>query len=197
MEDLRQNSHGQQKEPFMERVLSYQRFHKVLKYIKPNSSVLDIGCGYNARFLQKVEHKILHGIGIDLEINKHLSNHKIKLVSYYLNGELPFNDDEFDTVISLANIEHLNNPQETIREIYRVLRPNGSLLLTTPSTYAKPVLESLCLFNLLSKQEIMDHKNYFNKHILINYCHQSGFSTVNHSYFQFGMNNFLFAQKTM
>jgi SAM-dependent methyltransferase len=197
MEGLRQNSHGQQKEPIMERLLSYHRFYKVLKYIKPNSSVLDIGCGFNAQLLKKIEHTILHGIGIDLEVNQNLSSPKIKLVSYYLNGELPFSDEEFDIVISLANIEHLNNPYETIREIYRVLMPNGLLLLTTPTTYAKPVLETLCLFNLLSKQEIMDHKNYFNKHILTNYSRQSGFSTVNHSYFQLGMNNFLCAQKTM
>ena len=197
MEDLRQNSHGQQKEPFMEQVLSYQRFHKVLKYIKPNSSVLDIGCGFNANLLKKIEHLILKGTGIDLEVNQDFFSHKIKLVSYYLNDELPFSDEKFDIVISLANIEHLNSPHETIREIYRVLRPNGLLLLTTPSTYAKPVLEILCFFNLLSKKEIMDHKNYFNKYILINYCRQSGFSTVNHRYFQLGMNNFLFAQKTM
>ena len=33
--ELRQNFHDQQQEPFMECVLSYQRFHKVLKYITP------------------------------------------------------------------------------------------------------------------------------------------------------------------
>ena len=197
MEDLRQNSHGQQKEPFMEQVLSYQRFNKILKYIKPNSKVLDIGCGFNAILLTKIEHKILHGTGIDLEVNQDIFSDKLTLANYYLIDKLPFSDEVFDIVISLANIEQLNNPHENIRDIYRVLKHNGYLLLTTPTTYAKPVLETLCFFNLLSKQEIADHKNYFNKHILINYCRQSGFSTVNHRYFQLGMNNFLFAQKTM
>lgn len=197
MEDLRRNSHGKQKEPFLERVLFHQRFHKVLKYIKPNSSVLDIGCGFNGKLLKTIEHIILKGTGIDLEVNQSLSNHIIKLVSYYLDNELPFSDEEFDIVTSLANIEHLHHPYDIIREIYRVLKPNGLLLLTTPSIYAKPVLKFLSILNLLSKQEIMDHKNYFNKYILVNYCRQAGFSSVNHRYFQLGMNNFLFAQKTM
>jgi 2-polyprenyl-3-methyl-5-hydroxy-6-metoxy-1,4-benzoquinol methylase len=39
----------------------------------------------------------------------------------------------FDTVISCETVEHLADPQRALREIQRVLRPGGRLLLTTPN----------------------------------------------------------------
>jgi SAM-dependent methyltransferase len=39
----------------------------------------------------------------------------------------------FDTVISCETVEHLPDPQRALREIQRVLRPGGRLLLTTPN----------------------------------------------------------------
>jgi SAM-dependent methyltransferase len=41
----------------------------------------------------------------------------------------------FDTVISCETIEHLADPVQALRELHRVLRPGGCLLLTTPNYF--------------------------------------------------------------
>lgn len=46
---------------------------------------------------------------------------------------LPFGDGEFDCVISFQVIEHIPDDREFVREIHRVLRPGGQLIVTTPN----------------------------------------------------------------
>ena len=136
-------SHFQEKEPILEGFLSNLRFNKISKYIPKDSKVLDLGCGYNGFFLTKNKNRISGGTGIDVSVNESNLDPKIKLIRHDLNQALPFEENFFDAVVSLANLEHLENPQQNLIEIFRVLRPGGILLLTTPSVYAKPVLEFL------------------------------------------------------
>ncbi len=46
---------------------------------------------------------------------------------------LPFPEQRFDVIISLHMIEHLNRPEDFLRETARVLRPEGILVLATPN----------------------------------------------------------------
>ena len=49
-------------------------------------------------------------------------------------GAFPFEDDHFDVVLFCEIIEHLtNDPLVALREIKRVLKPDGVLVLTTPN----------------------------------------------------------------
>lgn len=50
-----------------------------------------------------------------------------------LNKDFPFNNSEFDVVILGDVIEHLENPWHAIRESYRVLKPDGKLIISTPN----------------------------------------------------------------
>jgi SAM-dependent methyltransferase len=50
-----------------------------------------------------------------------------------LNGPLPFDDETFDAVLSIEGIEHLENGYGYLRELRRVLKPGGHLILTTPN----------------------------------------------------------------
>jgi len=168
---------------------------KIIKFIPEGSRVLDLGCGFEGKLLKEIESKIAYGIGVDLSVNQDIANSKIKLIEHNLNEDLPFEGEGFDIVISLANLEHLNNPTQVLKEAQRVLKPGGTLLLTAPSVYGRPVLEFLTFLRLISQWEIQDHKNYFNKKLLLEYCKQAGFSKCDHKYFQLGMNNFLYAKK--
>jgi SAM-dependent methyltransferase len=192
----RSQAHFENKEPFLEKFLRNRRFRKILPHIPNDSKILDIGCGFNGEILKNIESKIESAVGIDISVNENANSQKIKLLRHDLDLKLPLPDEEFDAVISLANLEHLENPLDNLREVFRVLKPKGILLLTVPSFRAKPVLNFLSFrLNLISHAEIRDHRNYFDKKILLNWCQEIGFSPAEHKYFQFGMNNFLKAEK--
>ena len=193
---VRKHSHFENKEPFFEKFLCELRFRKVIKYIPAKSKVLDLGCGYNGKLLREIKDRIITGFGIDISVDPEHQDDKIFLIEHDLAYPLPFKDNEFDAVTSLANLEHLYNPEDTLKEVYRVLKPGGILLLTAPSTYSKPVIEFLSFgLHLISEDEIKDHKQYANRRILNEYCRIAGYSSWKQQYFQFWMNNFLIAKK--
>lgn len=61
------------------------------------------------------------------------------------NQPLPFGDASFDGVVSIETIEHLENPWMFVREISRILRPGGFVVLSTPnvSTLFSRILTAL------------------------------------------------------
>jgi len=50
-----------------------------------------------------------------------------------LNEPLPFADGTFDTIVAVEVIEHLENPRAVAREWFRLLRPHGLVVATTPN----------------------------------------------------------------
>ncbi len=192
----RSHAHFENKEPYFEKFLCELKFGKIIKHIPANSTILDVGCGYKGILLYKIKNKINAGFGIDISVSQEHRDDKITLIKNDLVQPLPFKNSSFDVVTSLANLEHLPNPEYSLEEIHRILKPGGLLLLTVPTTFSKPILEFLSYkLGLISEQEIRDHKQYANKKILARYCKKIGFSSFKHSYFQLWMNNFLMAKK--
>jgi SAM-dependent methyltransferase len=50
-----------------------------------------------------------------------------------LSGTLPYGDAEFDAVVCLEGLEHIENPHQAIREFARLLVPGGHLVVSTPN----------------------------------------------------------------
>lgn len=48
---------------------------------------------------------------------------------------MPFEDNTFDVVLCTQVLEHINRPQEFLKELYRVLKPGGILYLTAPQGF--------------------------------------------------------------
>lgn len=95
------------------------------QYAKGNT--LDVGCG-------EVPYKdwdlplVTSYVGLDHPTTKHDKSY----ISVWGEAlKLPFRNASFDTVISLAVLEHLEDPKIAIREIARVLRQGGCCILTT------------------------------------------------------------------
>jgi ubiquinone/menaquinone biosynthesis C-methylase UbiE len=65
--------------------------------------------------------------------NVHKTNKGVLLAQ--ASGEnLPFRNNVFDVVLALDVVEHLLNPVQFLNEIYRIMKENGVLLLTTDNT---------------------------------------------------------------
>ncbi|MDR2580627.1 MAG: class I SAM-dependent methyltransferase [Fibromonadaceae bacterium] len=180
------------KEPFLEPILRKMRIAKVLPILRrfPECKLLDVGCGWEAKFLKSVEPYIASGVGIDFKAPS-LESAKLKTITATLDNKLPFEDGSFDVVSLMAVLEHLERPLDILKEIHRVLKKGGVLVGTVPSKAAKPVLEFLSYkLGVVSEAEIKDHKRYFNKKDLAEIFAEAGFREMKHRYFQFGMNNF-------
>lgn len=104
---------------------------KSISNIAPNitGNVLDFGCGskpYESLFVNANSY-----VGVDIEVSGH--NHKDSKVDYFYDGKkLPFNDASFDAIVCFEVFEHVFNIEEVLAEIYRVLKPNGQLLISIP-----------------------------------------------------------------
>jgi ubiquinone/menaquinone biosynthesis C-methylase UbiE len=96
--------------------------------------VLDWGCGHG-----QVTH-LLRERGIDVvafDYREGSPPTTIQLDNYpeieaHVSGEpvaLPFAENEFDTVLSCGVLEHVQQPEASLREIHRILRPAGRLLV--------------------------------------------------------------------
>jgi ubiquinone/menaquinone biosynthesis C-methylase UbiE len=104
------------------------------QFIKGN--LLEVGCG-EGRGIDRMLPVISSYTAID-KIEP-----VIKLLSQkypqgrFLSGNIPplteFTDNTFDTVISFQVIEHIQDDALFLKEIYRVLKPGGVALITTPN----------------------------------------------------------------
>jgi len=87
---------------------------------------LDVGCrdGYWA---EKLKAKGYQVVAIDIEPQY------AEGIRLDANQVLPFGESEFDLIWCSEVIEHLDNPALAIAEFKRVLKPGGSLVMTTPN----------------------------------------------------------------
>lgn len=178
-------------EPYLEPILRQFRIQKVIQSIPPQTTLLDIGCGRSAQFLKSIAIHLKQGVGLDFKVDPEETKN-IKTLSFQFTEKLPFEDQSFEVVTLLAVLEHIENEQAILQEIYRVLTPGGKLILTVPSLWSKPILEFLAYhLKIISKAEIRDHKRYYNRATLRKaLVLEAGFQEFYHQYFLFWMNNF-------
>lgn len=181
------------KESYLDAIIRKLREEKIIKLIPRNSLVCDLGCG-SGKLLYFIACNIKDGVGVDKNIEQSkLAN--ITFIKADLENKLKLSSNKFDVVTCLAVLEHLNKPENLIKESYKILKKNGKLIITTPSRLSKPILEFLAKLNLINRQHIKEHKNYFSKEKLKIMLKKTGFKDIKISSFEFGMNNLVIARK--
>ena len=107
-----------------------KELHRNIKSLAPHlkGDLLDFGCG------RKPYEQLFHVnkyIGIDMEQTGH--EHKLSKVDVYYDGQhIPFKENTFDSVFCSEVFEHVFNLDEVLKEIHRVLIPDGKILVTVP-----------------------------------------------------------------
>ena len=102
----------------------------------------------------------------------------------------PMKNKMFDSIISLAVVEHIEVKEvfEIFKKFKKHLKPNGHIYLTTPTPKSKPVLELLASIGFLEKENIDEHKHYWNSKDLYLLAKKTGFKIKEYSTFQYGFN---------
>jgi SAM-dependent methyltransferase len=100
--------------------------------------VLDIACGegYGTAAMEKAGAVKVIGVDIAAEACEHASR-KYGIETRIGNAEaIPLDASSVDCVISFETIEHVANPGQFLNECKRVLKPRGTLIISTPNREA-------------------------------------------------------------
>ena len=181
---------------------SYTKYHKkriafdidlILKNLPLNTKVLEFGsipllftsalseCGYDVT-------------GVDLAPERFatsISQLNLSVLKCNIEKEkLPFDDKSFNAIIFNELFEHLRiNPNSTMREVFRILKPNGILFLSSPNlksldgilNYLMKDQAYSCSGNIYDEYEKLDklghmgHVREYTKTEVINYFERIGF----------------------
>jgi ubiquinone/menaquinone biosynthesis C-methylase UbiE len=175
--------------------IARMRFRAAYAHIRPGSRVCDLGCGLEAAFLDYASDRITVGVGVDDQVEDGVRG-RWQHVRADLRAPLPFPEGHFDHVVMLAVLEHLTEPEKVLTNAYRVIAPQGSLILTWPSAMVDPILRVLHTLHLVSDEmESDEHQKRIPVETLQQMLERIGFQKFMHRRFEFGVNNLMVASR--
>lgn len=161
--------------------------------------ILDVGCGSYPYFLTTTKFKEKYGI--DPSVNLSLVNDAgiiLKKIKINKNA-LPFKNNYFDVVTMLAVFEHIENNDliAVIKEIRKILKKDGILIITTPAPWSDKLLHNMAMVGLISSEEIHEHKHNHSKLKIENILENAGFKKgkIKSGYFELSFNMWFTANK--
>jgi len=157
--------------------------------------IVDVGCGDGSALAVAARHNPGHRFaGIDWSGDALRRAHALDLTvlrAAVTAPGLPVADGAADVVIMSELIEHLVDPDGAIAEVRRVLRPGGSLLLSTPNLAAwynrgllaagiQPVFSEVSLRGVFGRpgRVVAGHLRLFTRRALTEFLTASGFRCV-------------------
>ncbi len=117
-----------------------------------NFKRLDIGCGNN-----KTPGSVY--LDVDKDANPDIL-HDLNIFPY------PIEDNSMDEIVAKHIIEHLDHPQEFINELYRILKPGGTVFIETPH------------FTSYVAYSEVQHKLFYSYFLLVNLVRPTSFKTI-------------------
>jgi dolichol-phosphate mannosyltransferase len=117
---------------WLQRYWQRKRHEIVLDFVRGQGDVLDVGCGTS-----RIVVDLPAAVGLDIAYRKLRWLRRLHpRVIQATCTTLPFPDGSFDAVINSEVIEHVADDAGILREMHRILRPGGTLILGTPD-YAR------------------------------------------------------------
>ena len=167
---------------------------EVLRGFDGQAVIVDVGCGDGAALAAAAAHNPAHrfaGIDWSGDALRQAKARSLTVVRGSVNPGLPVADGTADVVIMSELIEHLVDPDGAVAEVRRVLRPGGSLLLSTPNLAAwynrgllavgiQPIFSEVSLHGVFGRpgRVVAGHLRLFTRRALTEFLNASGFRCV-------------------
>lgn len=167
----------------------------VLRHVAAPARIVDVGCGDGMATSVAVRHNHGHHfVGIDWSEGNLRRGQQLGLT--LLRGGvdapgLPLASGTVDVVIMSELIEHLVDTDGAVEEVHRVLKPGGSLLLSTPNLAAwfnrgllalgtQPVFSEVSLRRVFGRpgSQVAGHLHLFTRRALVEFLEANGFTSV-------------------
>ncbi|HWM23651.1 MAG TPA: methyltransferase domain-containing protein [Chthoniobacterales bacterium] len=190
-----EQSYGQRGLTFVDRLGAWLSQRAIRRHLpkRSNLEVLDLGCGYHATALIRLEPFLKRGVGVDFQLAPELQG----LAGYAfhegsIEDALPrLKEEKFDVVMLISVLEHLSAPEAILESARDMLKPSGVLIVNVPTWRGKAFLEfSAFRLGLSPRVEMDDHKMYYDKRDLWPLLVRAGFkpSQIRLRYHKFGLN---------
>lgn len=95
--------------------------------------ILDVGCGTGANLKMLLQFGDAEGVDVSQDAIDFCRERRLTKVKLGAAESLPYEGDTFDLVTALDVVEHLDDDVAGLREMHRVLRPGGRVLLFVPT----------------------------------------------------------------
>lgn len=145
--------------------------------LEPQVQVLDVGCGTgaNLRLLDTFDFAAV--VGVDSSPIAQFHCHQKGLGPVYLGDirDLPFEDKSFDLVLATDVLEHVGEDDAAVRQIHRVVKPGGHVLVTVPTF--------MCLWGF--QDIVSQHKRRYRLNEISARLRAEGFEIRSRYYFNF------------
>jgi len=138
--------------------------------------LLDLGCGPGYCFERAAKRGWdAHGVDLGEWTAAAAAARNLKNLHVGNLADQSFPDGHFDAVVSVEVFEHLTDPISELKDIQRVLRPGGLLLLQVPNDRTLSILLGRDDFRLNTPPQ---HLNYFTPHTLRKLLQENGFRVL-------------------
>jgi len=142
-----------------------------LSSIKLNRPILDIGCGWG-EFAEAFGKNIDMGVDISpADLHAAAKGKMYKNLTLADARNLPFAENSYGSVFSISTFEHILDTPKLLEEMYRVLKPGGTLAITMETddvdenTFYRPLLKKIGLVRL-SNWLTWAYNTYFHRRTL-------------------------------
>jgi len=134
--------------------------------------ILDVGCGTGANLLMLSEYGEAEGVDVSEDALAFCRERGLDRVRLGAGEQLPYEDGTFDLVTALDVVEHMDDDLAGLREMRRVLRPGGRVLLFVPTF--------MFLWGL--QDEVSNHRRRYRLPELRRVLEQAGFEIERSTY---------------
>jgi 2-polyprenyl-3-methyl-5-hydroxy-6-metoxy-1,4-benzoquinol methylase len=154
--------------------------------------VLDVGCaeGHLAQFKKPDDY-----VGVDLEEGILAEARRKWPAPIFLGVDDLGADERFDTVVALAVIEHVSDPESWLRRWCEHLRPGGRVVLTTPHARWEPLHGLAAKVALTSDEAHEEHETTFDEESFTKLIDEVGLTLSSYERFLGGMNQLVIATR--
>lgn len=142
------------------------------KLDKRDPRILDVGCGTGANLKMLATCGRAEGVDISPQAVEFCRQRGLDSVKLGAIEHLPYENDSFELVTALDVIEHLDDDVAGLREMRRVLRRNGRLLLFVPAF----------MFLWGVQDDVSNHRRRYTLPQLLSAVKEAGFSVESASY---------------